>query len=105
MFLETSKHSLWECFYLSISAKQNKTVFLLLQYQWVFKNEFSFLSFCLLYLHDLQQSLCDCLQGCQSKSLPLIGARREWPVPVAGAEGDDSSWLDFANAKQQVKFR
>lgn len=29
MFLETSKHSLWECFYLSISAKQDKTVFLL----------------------------------------------------------------------------
>lgn len=57
-----------------------------------------------MYLHDLQQSFCDCFQGGQSKCLPLIGAGRERPVPVTRAEGDDGGRLDFANAKQQVKL-
>lgn len=57
-----------------------------------------------MYLHDLQQGLCDCFQGRQSERLPLVGAGREGPVPVTGAEGNDSGGLDFADAEEQVEL-
>lgn len=56
------------------------------------------------YLHDLQQRLSDGFQRSQRKSLPLVGARGEGPVAIAGAERYDRGRLHFADSKQQVKF-
>lgn len=56
------------------------------------------------HLHDLQQRLGDRLQRGQGEGLALVGAGREGPVAVAGAERDHRGRLHFADPKQQIKF-